>query len=186
MGNRRGGKAPRETGARGLEGRRTAAAAAAAAAKRFSTAESAQPCFSRARRVLLFVKLQRVCWLPAALGRHVWGWVCFLFLPLFFFLNGQLHAREKKIFRGDQSTGFRPLEWASILARESREGLTPLGWPEGLGARGSNRRCCLQLNPGECARLAYRDRVPESHSPACVPVCCRLAIPVLRSPPNKL
>lgn len=48
------------------------------------------------------------------------GGYVFFFYPCFSFLNGQLHAREKKIFRGDQSTGFRPLEWASILARESR------------------------------------------------------------------
>lgn len=60
------GRAPGEIEARELWVPRRAAAA-----KRFSTTESVQPCFSGARRVLLFVKLQRVCWLPAALGKHV-------------------------------------------------------------------------------------------------------------------
>lgn len=93
--------------------------------------------------------------------------------------------QEKKIFCGDQSAGLGPLGWASILGSESWA-LCPWAGLRGLGARASDWRCCLQLNPGECARLAHRDRVPESRSPACVPVCCRLAIPVLWSPPNKL
>lgn len=110
----------------------------------------------------------------------------FSFLPLFFCLNGQPRERKKKKkIYGDQSAGLGPLDWASILGREIRA-LCPWAGLRGLGARGSDWRCCLQLNPGECARLVHHHRVPESRYPACVPVCCRLAIPVLWSPPNKL
>lgn len=126
----RGGRAPGEIGATGIQVPRTEAAS-----KRFSTTESVQPCFSGARRVLLFVKLQRVCWLPAALGRHVWGGYIFFFTPVFLFKR-PARERKKKIC-GDQSAGLGPLDWVSILGREVRA-LCPWAVLRGLGARGSD------------------------------------------------
>lgn len=133
MGNGSGGKALGGMGARGLWVPRTAAAA-----KRFSTAESAQPCFARARRVLLFAKTPACPLAPCGAGEARSGVGIFSFLPLFFGLNGQLHASKKKFFCGDQSAGLGPLDWASILGRGSR---AP-GWPEGV--RGEGERWAVQ------------------------------------------
>jgi hypothetical protein len=109
VGNRVQRESPGETGARKLWVPRTAAAAT------FQHHGERPACFSGARGVLLFLKLQRVHGLLRRREARL-GVGMFCFSPLFFCLNGQLHVRENVL--GDQSAVLGPLNWASISGRQ--------------------------------------------------------------------